>query len=66
MNREFSRKSDVISFKELGDHLLINQGSSTKPNQVGKKVAFQEEESAIHNQCIVSFLLCISKENSKI
>lgn len=66
---EFSRKTDVISFKDLGDHLLINQGSSTKPSflsfRLGKKAAFQEKGSAIQDQHVVSFLLCTSKENSK-
>lgn len=56
---EFSRRTDVISFKGLGDHLLINQGSSTKPNPDGKKAALQEGESATQNQLNVSFLLCI-------
>lgn len=64
--REFSRKSDVVFFKELGDPLLINQGSSKNQTKLERKQHFKRNGVRFKTRILfVSFLLCILKENSK-
>lgn len=64
--REFSRKTDVIFFKELGDPLLINQGSSKNQTKPERKQHFKRKGVHFKTSILfVSCLLCISKENSK-